>query len=390
MVKIALALVVGLLAGSPCAGARTASYLAFECRDPEGLSYDSDLCRVDADGRAMRHLTRNAVTTSDYLYPSLSAGGHPRLAFAFGYPEPGVFVARADASGRRSLGGSGASRVAISPSGGRVAYVETREPLPGEPQGQSIPVLFTVRSDGSGRRQWGRRLTDPTWLGNRLVAVRGGLDGGPEVCILREGTRHCERTVARLPGGYIRTPAISPDRKLLAAVAERDSPFLARSIWVFRTKTAKVVGDDVGGLVAGGPAWSPDGRALAYTDESRLYVQQRPPAAGRYILVSSGAERPVWGGVGGTRSTKLRVTGVSVDGRDVTVRGTIASGVRRALRLDFWRTGSTGREGIIWRRARSQLHAALHDPQGEPGRRLPLVRPDPVVPGRRPLCLGLR
>ena len=348
---LAVLVVAAFLLAGPSAGAGTSSFVVYGCSDPSGQRQGTDLCRVDLDGRGRRRLIADAQTSSDYTHPSLSAGSRPQLAFGRGLPTGGLFEASIDMSGSRPVGGGTIWRVAISPAGDRVAYVETEDPLPSEPQGSQTPVLFTVRSDGSDRRTWGRRLTDPTWLGNQLVAVLGGVDGGSQVCVLREGTGQCERTLASLPEGQLKEPAVSPDRAIVAVVAERDSPQLFPGIYLFSTKTSGRVDGPIGTNVSRHPAWSPDGRALAYGDAGAIYVQRRPPGAGGYQLVRRGAGELAWGGISGQRSPRLRVRSVVVRGRQVTIRGTIARKARAALRVEFARGGGVVRSRIFWRRA---------------------------------------
>jgi Tol biopolymer transport system component len=129
-------------------------------------------------------------------------------------------------------------------------------------------------------------------LHGRVAFVRySARVGRPRIFVV--GAARATRTamLVRLPGHAVEAPALSPDGRLLAFVAGRnakDSPGISGGADLFVSTPS---GSRVRRLTrhsarVGGPAWSPDGRRLAFVvqnakgDRSTLWVvglQGRPP-----------------------------------------------------------------------------------------------------------------
>jgi Tol biopolymer transport system component len=346
LLALAAALATAAIA-APAARAAPASFLVYTCEEHETIGIGEDLCRIGPDGRGRRRLTSDGREGSArYDHPALSADGR-LLAFTHGAPETPLWAAAPDATNRRRLPTTDVRYNAVNAGGTRLAYVEIMDTLPGEPQGEATAVLHTVNADGGDRRQWARRVNYPTWWGNRLVAVPGGLDGGERVCVMKEGTGECERSIAVMMGHILRHPAVSPDGRLVAAVAESTNIHLSDpGLFLFSTRTRKRVGVVSRSLLAERPAWSPDGQAIAYADGDEIEVVPRgKPEAVQHLAVG---EHPTWAGRAGTRRSGLKVTSVSIRGRRMVARGTIAPGARERLHVTFTGSTATGGYSRAW------------------------------------------
>jgi Tol biopolymer transport system component len=327
-VKRPLATVLACCAALPGAAApasgSTASFLVYSCgrtadaaNDPNGRT---DLCRVDADGRHPRLLTNDgAVGGGKYGLPSLARNG-AALAFNYGFPDRQLFTANADASARRLVSSADVTGVAMSPDGGRVAWIE---------QG----LLQVAARDGSARRTGAAGLSQPTWMGRRLLAVTR-VHNRPQVCLVRADLAGCERIVAGGRHLDVTSPAASPDGRFVAARVDGDRLGVA----LFSTRTGRMLRmltppRDPNYVGADHPAWSPDGQALAYDDVSEIYVRSMTRGGGRQLLVDA-ADHPSWAGAFGRRSPRLRITHARVRGKRLSVAGRI----RRGAPAPLWAT----------------------------------------------------
>jgi hypothetical protein len=335
--KLALALTAAVLA-PPSAGATPASFLVYSCNDPWAREHHGELCRVNADGRGQGTLTSDGDPDGRGYFQAAIARGGGLLTFTYGVNELPLFAARPDASSRRPLPTTDVRHPAVSDDGSRLAYAEATDPLPGEPPTQSTPVLHTMSSDGTGRREWARWVSYPTWWGDRLVAVPGDERGGERVCVMKDGTGECERPIAELAGHRLRHPAISPDGRLVAAVTEPDrfSTF-SDGIFLFSTETGKRVGAVTTNDGVERPVWSPDGQAIAFQDGREIAVVPRGNPKARQRLAAG--DYPTWGGAAGTKPSRLKVTSVSIHGRRIVARGSIAPGAHERFHVSF--TGAT-------------------------------------------------
>jgi hypothetical protein len=335
----AVALATALSASSPAAS----SLFIYGCassKDPGGET--GSICRIDPIGHHRRVLIPGRGR--DFRVLSASADG-ARLAFsdistalfsAFSGGKDMTTLVSADESPPHVL------FAAMSPDGDRVAYVTFED----QPQ-ERTPVLWTVGVDGSDRRRVGSSLIAPGWFGKQLIAVpvKGNAETGERICIIDEAQGLCRRAIAKLPGGELgglySRPAVSPDGRLVAAYSaapqnELNGRFMSPGAYVYRTDTGKRVAPvDGSGLVTDGLAWSPDGRAIAFTEAGYLYVRRRPPARDGYVATTH-ATGVAWTGKAGSRAANLRITRATVTGRTLVVHGTLASRARRTLRAEFF------------------------------------------------------
>jgi TolB protein len=207
--------------------------IAYSCREPGSNAYA--VCVMNADGSERRRLT-HGLETAD---PTWSADGR-RIAFtrneAVGeytrFANDDVFVMDADGSDAHQLTaeqeGRRAGQPAWSPDGRELAFVRA------SPAGTlQLGELFVVRSDGSDAR--------------------------------------------RLLVGLNADPAWSPDGRTIAFAkcrCTRDPPSYDMGIWIVDapggTPHALTAGK---GFVDSAPAWSPDGRQIAFAraTERTLY-----------------------------------------------------------------------------------------------------------------------
>ena len=198
-----------------------------------------------------------------------------------------------DGRGRRLAGplphSGGAVLVAqISPDGGQLATIETitetLAPFPGGiPTPRQTPYLFLARADGSGRDTVARSTAATSWLGGRLLRDEAA-DGAPfeqRICLLATNTDFpCERLVAADPGHELWDPAVSPDGSLVAATRAPVDGF-SGEIAIYSAATAQLVRVVSSGPSDSGPAWSPDGRSLAFArGDGGLWVVSATGAAG--------------------------------------------------------------------------------------------------------------
>lgn len=351
MIRDAAPLLLALVfvaAMAPPSAAAPPSFLVYSCSSPAGQDADKgELCRVAADGRKERPITQGGdVDGPDHIHPSLARDGSV-LAFVFGIDELSLYAAHTDGSDRRALPTTDARHPSVSPDGTRIAYAEEVEANEGEPGPHRTPVLHTVNADGTNRVAWGRNLNYPTWWGERVVAVPGGLDGGDRVCLVREASGECERALVSLPGQVLRSPAVSPDGKLLAAVVDRGTVTSAdEGIHLFSTTTGARTGTVIGNTGAERPTWSPDGRAIAFSDTGRVHVVPLGnPAA---IQMLGHGDDPSWGGPAGSASAGLKLTSVTVTGRRVIARGKIAPAARERLHVSFTGNSPVGYGRTWW------------------------------------------
>jgi hypothetical protein len=333
---LAAAVVVAVFAMSSTAASSSLIYGCSSHESPGGR-----ICGIDPIGQGRR---------------VLPAGGNTQYAVISGSSD-GARLAFTDISTALfSVGSDGADLVplvsadppphilyaAMSPNGSRVAYVTFED----QPQTRT-PVLWTVGSDGSDRRRIGSSLTAPGWFGDRLIAVpvAGNAETGDRVCIIDEAQGSCLRAIAELRGGklggnYAR-PVVSPDGRLVAVYSETpdgtlNGRFLGPRAFVYKTATGKLLGPVYGsGLVTDGLAWSPDGRAIAFTEAGHLYVSRRPPGKDLYVATQGASGLAAWTGAAGRRPAKLRITRATVKGRTLVVRGTLAERARASVRAEF-------------------------------------------------------
>jgi TolB protein len=174
-----------------------------------------------------------------------------------------------------------------SPDWRKVALVQQRGPARGYPVYGRYSDIYVLNADGSGRR----RLThspqndgDPVWSpdGRKIAFVR--VDGGlADIYVVNadgSGLRRLAHAIAFTPmpggpgGGWRASPAWSPDGRRIAFVSNRRGNF---DIFVVNAdgdtglrKLSRSPRNDYD------PAWSPDGRAIAFQGR-----REPPPASER-------------------------------------------------------------------------------------------------------------
>jgi TolB protein len=219
---------------------------------------------VKAGDTRVRNLTRNGTRVHDSS-PAWSPDGS-RIAFVRRYDgrREAVFVMNADGGGKRRVtsypGGRGLVALSWSPDGERIAFVRNES-------------IWVVNAEGTAPRRLIRNAGLPAWSpdGSKILFVgqRGGQGSSTEIWVANaNGTG--QRRLTHGDGAW--NPAWSPDGRRIAfsqctELVEGDCPH-ARIV---------VVGADGRGLrvvsrpsatewtVDEKPAWSPDGRSIAFT-----------------------------------------------------------------------------------------------------------------------------
>ena len=195
-----------------------------------------------------------AVGPHDYEFPRISPDGR-RVAVTIAEEEQQIWVHDIfkDTVTRLTFEGNSNSNATWSPDGARIAF--------GSNQAQPGPNnLFWVPSDGSGRAE--RLLTSD----------------------------------------YTQSPnSFSPDGQLLAFV--ETNPETGRDIWVLRLSDRKAQPFLRTPSEETAPAFSPNGRWLAYSSNEsgrrEIYVQAYPGPGGKWQISTDGGQEPVWNPRGG-------------------------------------------------------------------------------------------
>ena len=199
-----------------------------------------------------------------------------------------------------------------SPDGRRIAYAHTRKVrVPGFAARQIVPriAIIDVRTHRVRVLTGGASFEEePAWSpdGRRIAMTRTAFraDGscacsGSEIWVMRRGGGGARRLTHNRVGDF--APAWSPNGRLLAFTRYRGRETDARGIWVMRPG-----GKGERRLIRNGtrPSWSPDGRRIAYGHVTRrtagncgcrvtnLMVADAQGGS-RRVLVRNGG-RPTW------------------------------------------------------------------------------------------------
>jgi Tol biopolymer transport system component len=273
-----------------------------------------NLCRIDAaHPQKVTHLTHDGKAAGPvYLSPSLSTSGK-KLAFIKGNR---LYIGQGNATHARSVDDPPGTAVArMRPDGRQVAYIRSVNTIisPGftypyyaPPVYGFIPYLFTRPAAGDKSQTVARDTVSTGWLRDRVLFPSFVAGTGPrpdEICIASPPGVDplCERAVATDPQQRtLSSPAASPNGRYLVAVAE---PFSAEpnfnqtfagAIALFNPATGELLRDLTTANADGHPAFSPDGKQVAFTRGEDLYVVAVAGGA-KPKLLRHGVRDPTWG-----------------------------------------------------------------------------------------------
>jgi hypothetical protein len=220
-----------------------------------------------------------------------------------------IFVSDANATGRTGPFTSGGSTtyayaVAISPDGGRVAYLhERRTCCAGGSIFYTTVDLGSVAANNTDDRSviTGTGIENPpldlvAWSQDGLLwnSSSASASGASSICLLN-ATGSCIRNVADDPANDLAGPAVSPAGDLVVAtISPKGSDGPSSGLELFNYST----GAPVRQLTTGpdnGPAFSPDGSRIVFSRANGLYTIAASGAPGSETLLAAGGNSPTWG-----------------------------------------------------------------------------------------------
>jgi TolB protein len=259
---------------------------------------DGEVYAMDADSSSPRNLTQDPAQD---VHPAWSPDGR-RIAFVSSRspssrckPGPGpcwdglnrrseIYVMNADGSGKRKLTRRAHDDYPTwSPDGRRIAFLHGRGPGRGQ--------LYVVNADGSGLRSLGR-IAGPALYASRVVWSPDGRTiyfGRYLISTDGSGAR-------KLP--YIPLIAVwSPDGRQIAFVANRATGLPGPGARFKDDSEIYVMNADGSGTrrlthnlgYDGQPAWSPDGRKIAFQSSKRRVGGTKGSKAEIYVMNADGS-----------------------------------------------------------------------------------------------------
>lgn len=292
---LAAAALAAAIAAVPCLAAPS-SAAAGPRSEIYGVCNGRDLCVVDP---ATRKLTRVARGSAAAPYRGVSATPNGRaIAFARGTR---IFRAGPRGAGARQVGGG--MTPLVSPDGRAVTWraeiqVQQCDPFGGCAQVQTF-ALFR-RANGEARPTVVEAYSySSAWWGTRLVSqnTRRGAEGD-EISLL-DGDGRPVRSLTDDPARSYTSPALSPDGALLAAISEplpsgdADPAFKGR-VELFDPASGRPVRVLTESTTDDMPAFSPDGRQVAFNRGRDLYVVAARGGRARRVAANFVLSGPSW------------------------------------------------------------------------------------------------
>jgi Tol biopolymer transport system component len=242
---------------------------------------NSEIYAMDADGGSPRNLTQDPAKD---LRPAWSPDGHSIAFVRSRDRQSEIYVMNADGSGKRNLTRNRANDdyPTWSPDGRRIAF------LRGHVRISWVSYLYVMNSDGSGLHRLTLRVPEGT------PETTGPSKGGQVVWSPDGRTIHFGRYLVRTDGSgarrlpYVPLTAVwSPDGRRIAFA--RQSPTLRGPCCYSHRSDIYVMNADGSGTRRlthnasqnAEPAWSPDGRRIAF-------VSRRDGNAEVYVMNADG------------------------------------------------------------------------------------------------------
>lgn len=269
-----------LLACLALPASASASFLIYVC--------GNNLCRVNPDGSGKKQLTSNGTSGEGYNSPVLSRAGG-RLAFLKGVGGGSLYTADGAAQNQSTSPlVSGALEAHMSPDGSRVMAVVFG--FGSQRQMESWAFGQTTTSYDYGLTLtggWG--ATDSEIANTYDLSVLPG-----SLCLLDSTTHICSRTVASAQNATLALPTLSPNGSTLAVQQISQTTGLPSTIALYNYATGAFIKNLTNGTSDQYPAWSPDGKWIAFQRGSAIW--KIPATGGAPQEIVAAGKQPTWGG----------------------------------------------------------------------------------------------